>query len=87
MNSFKFTEQSLTSYGAQMLGKTEWSYFKQLETVYWQIFQMWFLFLIRLDNIRMSRSNKEVKTESTMRSLYKKSIDCHCYLSLGRNDS
>ena len=53
MNSFKFTEQSLTSYGAQMLGKTEWSYFKQLETVYWQIFQMWFLFLIRLDNIDM----------------------------------
>lgn len=52
-----------------MLGKTEWSYFKQLETVYWQIFKMWFLFLIRLDNIRMSGSNKEVKTESTMRSL------------------
>lgn len=38
MNSFKFTEKSLTSYGAHMLGKTEWSYFKQLETVYWQIF-------------------------------------------------
>ena len=44
-----------------MLVKTEWSYFKQLETVYWQIFKMWFLRLIRLDNKRMSGSNKEVK--------------------------
>ena len=61
MNSFKITERSLISYGVQMLVKTEWSYFKQLETVYWQIFKMWFLRLIRLDNKRMIGSNKEVK--------------------------